>query len=261
MTTGAVRRRVTGPRVAGLVLAVPLAAAGAAGAAGLAPNAYLPAARFDGDLPGLDERRIVVPAGALAGHAVEVSEVASRLEPVEALSRVERHWREREGAVVLRADSDIWKVLSRRIEGGYETLQLRVSVRGGAEGLFTRWRTRGNGSSDDADHHAGLSRLLPADAGAVRQLGSRDPMAGGVRAADTLIGSLPHSIDETEWRIELHLRGAGFTPMRAPGAARNLKWRNDRARFFQTRGAELLVTLHAQPQGTAVVLYHVRVAR
>lgn len=258
MTTGAVRRRVSGPRVAGLVLAVPLAAAGAAG---LAPEGHAPTARTDGALPGLDERRIVVPAGALAGHAVEVSEVASRLEPAEALARVERHWREREGAIVLRADSGAWNVLSRRIEGGYETLQLRVSVRGGTEGLFTRWRTRGNGSPDEADRDAGLSRLLPAEAGAVRQLGSRDATAGGVRAADTLIGSLPHSIDETERRIELHLRGAGFAPMRAPEAARNLKWRNDRARFFQAGGAELLVTLHAQPQGTDVVLYHVRVVR
>jgi len=253
---------------------VPLAAAGAVA---LAADGPALAAEADGALPGLDARRVVVPAGELGGHAVEVSEVASRLDPAEALARVERHWRSRDGAVVLRADSGAWKVLSRRSERGYETLQLRAAVRGGAEGLLTRWRERdGGGRGDvaggvangvvrpaagDVGRGAWLSSLLPDDARAVRQLSSRDATAGGVRAADTLIGSLPYSIDESERRIELHLRRGGFAPMRAPGAARELAWRNDRARFFQAPGAELLVTLHAQPQRTGVVLYHVRAAR
>lgn len=274
MKTGALRRRSPGPRAAALMLAVPLAAAGAAA---LAPDGSALAAESDGALPGLDARRVVVPAGELSGHAVEVSEVASRLDPAEALARVERHWRQPDGAVVLRADSGAWKVLSRRTERGYETLQLRAAVRGGAEGLLTRWRERDSGvaggaagaaangavrsATGDAGHDARLSSLLPDDARAVRQLSSHDATVGGARAADTLIGSLPHSIDEAERRIELHLRRGGFAPMRTPGAARELSWRNDRARFFQAPGAEVLVTLHAQPQGTGVVLYHVRAAR
>jgi len=254
MTAHALRRRSSGPRAAALMLAVPLAAAGAAA---LVPEGPALAAEADGALPGLDARRVVVLAGELGGHAVEVSEVASRVDPAGALARVERHWRSRDGAVVLRADSGAWKVLSRRTERGYETLQLRAAVRGGAEGLLTRWRER----DGDAASGAWLSSLLPGDAKAVRQLSSRDATAGGARAADTLIGSLPHSIDEAERRIESHLRRSGFAPMRTPGAARGLHWRNDRARFFQAPGAELLVTLHAQPQGTGVVLYHVRAAR
>jgi len=153
--------------------------------------------------------------------------------------------------VVLRADSGAWRVLSRRTERGYETLQLRASLRGGAEGLLTRWRERdrravdavGGTAADGGGaggHAAGNARLLPADAKAVRQLSSRDAAADGARTTDTLIGSLPHSIDEAERRIEP---------------------RNDRARFFRAPGAELLVTLHAQAQGTGVVLYHVRAAQ
>lgn len=254
MKRAGLRRERSTPRAAAWMLAVPLAAAGAAA---LASGAHDAATDADDALPGLDARRVVVPAGELAGHAVQVSEVASRLDPVEALARVERRWRSRDGAVVLRADSGAWRVLSRRTERGYETLQLRASLRGGAEGLLTRWRERDRRAVDAA----GIARLLPADAKAVRQLGSRDAAADGARTTDTLIGSLPHSIDEAERRIELHLRRSGFVPMRAPGAARELGSRNDRARFFRAPGAELLVTLHAQAQGTGVVLYHVRAAQ
>lgn len=254
MKRAGLRRERSTPRAAAWMLAVPLAAAGAAA---LASGAHDAATDADDALPGLDARRVVVPAGELAGHAVQVSEVASRLDPVEALARVERRWRSRDGAVVLRADSGAWRVLSRRTERGYETLQLRASLRGGAEGLLTRWRERDRRAVDAA----GNARLLPADAKAVRQLSSRDAAADGARTTDTLIGSLPHSIDEAERRIELHLRRSGFVPMRAPGAARELGTRNDRARFFRAPGAELLVTLHAQAQGTGVVLYHVRAAQ
>lgn len=269
MKRAGLRRERSTPRAAAWMLAVPLAAAGAAA---LASGAHDAATDADDALPGLDARRVVVPAGELAGHAVQVSEVASRLDPVEALARVERRWRSRDGAVVLRADSGAWRVLSRRTERGYETLQLRASLRGGAEGLLTRWRERdrravdavGGTAADGGGaggHAAGNARLLPADAKAVRQLSSRDAAADGARTTDTLIGSLPHSIDEAERRIELHLRRSGFVPMRAPGAARELGTRNDRARFFRAPGAELLVTLHAQAQGTGVVLYHVRAAQ
>ncbi|KAA0217803.1 MAG: hypothetical protein DWB43_13405 [Lautropia sp.] len=254
MKRAGLRRERSTPRAAAWMLAVPLAAAGAAA---LASGAHDAATDADDALPGLDARRVVVPAGELAGHAVQVSEVASRLDPVEALARVERRWRSRDGAVVLRADSGAWRVLSRRTERGYETLQLRASLRGGAEGLLTRWRERDRRAVDAV----GSARLLPADAKVVRQLGSHDAAAGGARTTDTLIGSLPHSIDEAERRIELHLRRSGFVPMRAPGAARELGSRNDRARFFRAPGAELLVTLHAQAQGTGVVLYHVRAAQ
>jgi len=225
MTANALRRRSSGPRAAALMLAVPLAAAGVAA---FAPEGHALAAEGDGALPGLDARRVVVPAGELGGHAVEVSEVASRLDPAEALARIERHWRSRDGAVVLRADSGAWKVLSRRTERGYETLQLRAAARGGAEGLLTRWRERDRGAAgavagvvdSDAASGAWLSSLLPGDAKAVRQLSSRDATAGGARAADTLIGSLPHSIDEAERRIELHLRCTGATTARASSRRR-----------------------------------------
>lgn len=267
MTADALRRRSSGPRAAALMLAVPLAAAGVAA---LAPDGHALAAEADGALPGLDARRVVVPAGELGGHAVEVSEVASRLDPAEALARVERHWRSRDGAVVLRADSGAWKVLSRRTERGYETLQLRAAERGGAEGLLTRWREHdrrgvdvagGSAAGSDVAGSGRLPSLLPAGAKAVRQLSSRDAAAQGVRITDTVIGSLPNSIDEAERRIAIHLRHSGFVPVRAPGATHEPGSGNDRARFFRAPGAELLVTLHAQAQGTGVVLYHVRVVR
>ena len=72
-----------------------------------------------------------------------------------------------------------------------------------------------------------------------------------------LIGRLPHAIDEAELRIDRQLRRAGFAATRQPDRRRDLAWRDDRARFYHAAGAEVLVTLHAQPHGTAVVLYHV----
>ena len=207
-----------------------------------------------GVLPGIDAERVVVPDGDLAGHALAVSEVSSRLEPAEALGRVERRWREQDGVEVLRAESGGWSVVSRRTPGGYETLPLRAAGRGGSEGLLTRWDDGHRGATSAAD----FRRLLPDDARAVRQLRSRDAGDAGAREAETLIGRLPHSIDEAERRIEHHLRRAGYVAVAAPGAQRALSWRHDRARFFQAPGVELLVTLHAQSQATAVVVYRVR---
>lgn len=267
MKRAGLRRERSTPRAAAWMLAVPLAAAGAAA---LASGAHDAATDADDALPGLDARRVVVPAGELAGHAVQVSEVASRLDPVEALARVERRWRSRDGAVVLRADSGAWRVLSRRTERGYETLQLRAGAHGGAEGLLTRWREHdrrgvdvagGGAAGSDVAGSGRLPSLLPAGAKAVRQLSSRDTAAQGVRITDTVIGSLPNSIDEAERRIAIHLRHSGFVPVRAPGATHEAASGNDRARFFRAPGAELLVTLHAQAQGTGVVLYHVRAAQ
>ncbi|RPH66938.1 MAG: hypothetical protein EHM83_02735, partial [Burkholderiales bacterium] len=100
------------------MLALPLAGAGMALAVGASPMAE---AAGEG-IPGLDTRRVVVPSGELAGRALQVSEVASRLEPAAALARVERHWRERAGAPVLRAESGAWSVLSRQAADGFETL-------------------------------------------------------------------------------------------------------------------------------------------
>lgn len=250
-TTGMSLGRLA-PAGAALTLALPLAGAGMALAAGGSP---MPEAGGDG-IPGLDTRRVVVPSGELAGRALQVSEVASRLEPAAALARVERHWREQAGASVLRAESGAWSVLSRQVADGFETLQLRASTRGGSEGLLARW---GNDRAQ-SQPAATLGHLLPDDARVVRQLSSRDGGARDARMADTLLGRLPHWIDEAERRIDRHLRRAGFTEMRRPQASRGIAWRNDRARFYRNAGAELLVTLHAQPQGTAVVLYHVRVS-
>jgi hypothetical protein len=236
------------------MLALPLVATGPAC---LAAGGREIVADAPGPIPGLDARRVVVPGGEIAGHAVEVSEVSSRLDPSEALARVERHWREGDLAVVLRADSGGWSVLSRRTARGYDTLQLRAAARGGAEGLLTQWRERAGSTTLPA----GLLDLLPDDAQVVRQLTSRDGADGGSRTTDTLIGRLAHSIDEAELRIERHLGRKGFVAVSTPGAPRDLAWRNDRARFFRAAGVELLVTLHAQPQGTGVVLYHVRATR
>lgn len=254
MRQAAGRRGRAMPSGVALMLALPLAAGGPA-----APSAgaHEMATEAPGPIPGLDARRVLVPGGEIAGHAVEVTEVSSRLDPSEALARVERYWREGDAAVVLRADSGDWSVLSRRTARGYDTLQLRASARGGAEGLLTHWRERAGG----ATLPSGLLGLLPDEARVVRQLTSRDGAAGGSRTADTLIGRLAHSIDEAELRIERHLGRKGFVPVSAPGTPRDLAWRNDRARFFRAAGVEVLVTLHAQPQGTGVVVYHVHATR
>ena len=239
-------------------LALPLAGvavvlAGGALAAGVSPTSE---AAADG-IPGLDVLRVVVPNGELAGRTMQVSEVGSRLEPAELLARVERSWRGQHGASVMRAEGGAWSMLSRQVGDGFETLQLRSSSAGGSEGWLTRW----GGGHGRPQSPAPLAHLLPADARVVRQLLSRDGGDIDARTADTLLGQLPHSIDEAERRIDRHLRRAGFAERRRAAPARGgLGSRDDRARFYRAPGAEVLVTLHAQQQGTGFVLYHVRLS-
>lgn len=242
------------PAGAALMLALPLSAIGEAAMGAEAPTSSDPGSAA---VPGIDTRRVVLPGGDLAGHAVRVSEVASSLDPAEAIARVEGHWRGHAVHAVLRAEHGDWSVVSRQLDDGFETLQLRAARHGGSEGLLTTWHGRVAASTPERS----LARLLPDDARVVRQLRSRDGAADDARVADTLIGRLPHALDEAEMRIDRHLRRAGFSAARQPAGRRELAWRNDRARFYQAAGAEVLVTLHAQPQGTAVVLYHVGASR
>ena len=239
-------------------LALPLAGAAVALAGGaLAAGASLmPEAAANG-IPGLDVLRVVVPNGELAGRTMQVSEVGSRLEPAELLARVERAWRGPHGASVVRADGGAWSMLSRQVGDGFETLQLRAASDGGSEGWLTRW----GGIHARPRSPAPLAHLLPPDARVARQLLSRDGGDVDARSADTLLGQLPHSIDESERRIDRHLRRAGFDERHRPASSHG-GWapRDDRARFYRAPGAEVLVTLHAQPQGTGFVLYHVRLS-
>lgn len=251
-----------GARPLGVVLpfVLPLAGAAVALAAGASSVPEAP----DSDLPGLDVLGVVVPGGELAGRALQVSEVASRLDATHLLDRIEHAWRGEHGASVVRAHSGPWSLLSRQVGDGFETLQLRPSHAGGSEGWLARW-----GGARARPHAPGsLTYLLPDDARVARQLTSRDAVSrsggdrdAGARTADTLLGQLPHSIDEAERRIDAHLRRAGFSPDRRTAPARSgPASRDDRARFYRARGADVLVTLHAQAQGTGFVLYHVRLS-
>ena len=230
-----------------LMLALPLAGIGTPARAESRPA--LP--------PGLEGERVAVPEGELAGHALSVSQVSSRLGPAQALAEVERHWRRDDEGPIVRAESEGWSVLSRRIGERFETLQLRASADGGSEGLLTHWSARARSPRSERV----LERLLPADARVMRQLASRDAAPDGYRSADTLIAELPHGIDEAERRLEAHLRRAGFSAMPMPAVRSALTWRNDRARFYRRAGAEVMVTLHARERDTALVLYHVEVPR
>ena len=239
-------------------LALPLAGAAVALAGGAlaAAASLLPEAAAEG-IPGLDVLRVVVPDGELAGRTMRVSEVGSQLEPAELLARVERAWRGQRNASVMRADGGDWSMLSRQVGDGFETLQLRSSSVGGSEGWLTRW----GGGRAQPQSSAPLAHLLPAEARVVRQLSSRDGGDVEARSADTLLGKLPHSIDEAERRIDRHLRRAGFAERRrAAPALGGLGSRDDRARFYRAPGAEVLVTLHAQQHGTGFVLSHVRLS-
>lgn len=248
------------PRAALLLAALPLAAvhlpAGADEAAALQ------------SLPGIDRARIAIPEGSIAGHSVLVLELQSRRAPREALAGVERHWRAQGADTVLQAQSGEWFVLSRladpeRAAGdahggaqgfhGFETLQLRASSEGGSEGLLTRWTRTTAAAGGDA-----LARLVPPDAQLVRPLSSGGE--SGRRAA-TLIAHFERSLDDTERHVERHLRLAGYEPMRSNAASRDLRWHDDRARFYRSADAELLVTLHRQPQGASAVLHHVETTR
>ncbi len=234
------------PLGAALMLALPLLAIGASSRADERQA-----------LPGvLEGERVVVPAGELAGHGLRVSQVGSRLAPADALASVEREWRRHSGAAVLRADSEGWAVLSRRLDEGFETLQLRARAHGGSEGLFTRWSDR----AAPLRARRALGELLPVDARITRQLASHDAAANGARRADTLLAQLPHGIDEAERRVDAQLRRAGFARLPMPPARHQSAWRNDRARFYRGAGAEVMVTLHARESDTALVLYHVEVA-
>ncbi|MCD6680882.1 MAG: hypothetical protein LT102_09555 [Burkholderiaceae bacterium] len=220
-------------------------------------------------LPGIDSARIAIPDGSIAGHSVVVFELHSGRAPREALAQIERHWRAQGADTVLQAQTQDWFVLSRladpvgeasdvrgttpRVEG-FETLQLRASPGGGSEGLLTRWvRAAAVAPADDA-----LARLVPADAQLVRKLSS-----GGERErrAATIVAHFARSLDDAERHLERHLLRAGFQPMQASGMLGDLRWNDDRARFYRSTNAELLVTLHRQPQGASAVLHHVETPR
>jgi hypothetical protein len=148
-------------------------------------------------------------------------------------------------------------MLSRQVGDGFETLQLRSSSAGGSEGWLTQW----SGARARPKALAPLAHLLPSDARVARQLSSHDGGDVDARTADTLLGQLPHSIDEAERRIDRQLRRAGFAERHRPAPPHGGRApRDDRARFYRAPGAEVLVTLHAQPQGTGFVLYHVRLS-
>ncbi|HEY0877287.1 MAG TPA: hypothetical protein VGE10_02450 [Zeimonas sp.] len=245
------------PRAALLLAALPLAAAQVQVHAdeGAAPQW----------LPGIDRVRVAIPDGTIAGHSVVVFELASRRARREALDEIEHHWRAQGTDTVLRAQTGEWFVLSRRTGSshataeasrveGFETLQLRASPQGGSEGLLTRWRQ----ASEPVRAADPLARLVPADARLVRQLSSG---GGRERRAATLVAHFAHSLDDTERLLERHLRRAGFEPMRRNGPPRDLRWHDDRARFYRSASAELLVTLHRQPQGASAVLHHVQTPR
>ncbi len=248
-------------RTASLLAALPLAAL------------HLPAHGGDfgalQSLPGIDSARIAIPDGSIAGHSVVVFELHSARAPREALAEVERHWRAQGADTVLQAQTQDWFVLSRLADAGraagaarettagfegFETLQLRASSRGGSEGLLTRWVRAAAGAPADNS----LARLVPADAQLVRQLSS-----GGERErrAATIVAHFARSLDDTERHLERHLLRAGYEPMRANGTPRDLRWNDDRARFYRSANAELLVTLHRQPQGASAVLHHVESPR
>lgn len=244
------------PRAALLLAALPLVAV------------QQPSAAQDADslqaLPGIDRARLAIPDGSLAGHTVVVYEVDTRRTPQEALGEVERHWRTQGVDTVLQAQAGEWHVLSRHANSkptgngnpafeGFETLQLRASLRGGSEGLLTRWMPANGSAATDA-----LARLVPPDARRVRQLAS-----GGrhERRASTLVAHFARSLDDAEAHLHRHLSHLGFEPMQADGEPKDLRWRDDRARFYRGDGAELLVTLHRQPQGASAVLHHVEVSR
>ncbi|MDT3680062.1 MAG: hypothetical protein ROZ64_14645 [Burkholderiaceae bacterium] len=248
------------PRTALLLAALPLAAL------------HLPAHADDfsalQSLPGIDSARIAIPDGSIAGHSVVVFELHSRRAPREALAEIERHWRKQGADTVLQAQTDDWFVLSRLADParaaaaaggapgfeGFETLQLRASPGGGSEGLLARW-VRAAAVAPAGDP---LGRLVPADAQLVRQLSS-----GGERErrAATIVAHFARSLDDTERHLERHLLLVGYEPMRANDKPRDLRWNDDRARFYRSVNAELLVTLHRQPQGASAVLHHVETPR
>jgi len=220
-------------------------------------------------LPGIDRVRLAIPDGSIAGQSVTVYEVRSRRAPREALAELEGHWRAQGIDTVLQAQTGEWFVLSRLAGSGgatvdasvgmpgiqgFETLQMRSSSDGGSEGLLTRWAAASAGAAQDLS----LAGLVPADARAVRQLSSG---GGRERRASTIVAHFSRSLDDAESHLERHLLRAGFEPMRAQGQRRDLRWSNDRARFYRSAAADLLVTLHRRPQGASAVLYYMEKPR
>ncbi len=240
-------------RAAMVLAALPLASH-ASGPAGEADALQLPL------LPGIDRARVAIPEAAIDGHSVVVFEFHSQRAPRDALAEIERQWRAQGVETVLHAQTGDWFVLSRLAGSrrapqattevdGFETLQLRASAGGGCEGLITHWTRARNPADGDS-----LARLVPDDAQVVRQLSSG--AARGERRAATLVAHFAGSLDDAERRLERHLLRAGYEPMRGKERAHELRWRDDRARFYRGAHAELLVTLHRQPQGASAVLHY-----
>src|SRR5690606_23538964 len=102
--------------------------------------------------------------------------------------------------------------------------------RGGSEGLLTRW-TQASGSAA----HDALVHLVPSDAQQVRQLAS-----GGrhERRGSTLVAHFARSLDDAEAHLHRHLLRIGFEPMQPHEPSKDLRWRDDRARFYRSAGAE-----------------------
>ncbi len=240
------RRSLPVPRA--LLMALPLMVA-------VSSLASSPAqAMLDSDVPGFDRVRIVVPAGRLADRRVVIGELSTTADPVQALDELERHWRQGMDPILLRLESGPWQILSRRTASGFETAQLRARAGGGSEGFLTRWRD----GSAEAIAPAGkppIERLLPAGARVLQRMDSADETVAGVRRGEMLAVRFDASIDEIERALDAKMAAAGFRPMRSGSSRVDIVWRDDRARFYRDASAELLVTLHRQPRGTAAVFY------
>lgn len=211
-------------------------------------------ATLDGDVPGFDRVRIVVPAGRLADRRVVIGELSTHADPVQALDELERHWRQGSDPMLLRIESGPWQILSRRTAGGFETAQLRARAGGGSEGFLTRWRD-GPPDTTAPSGKPPLERLLPVGAKVLQRMESADETVAGVRRGEMLAVRFEASIDEIERALDAKMTAAGFRPMRTGSSRVDIVWRDDRARFYRNASAELLVTLHRQPRGTAAVVY------
>lgn len=195
-------------------------------------------------LPGVRES-IVFDAARLQGHPMQASALRSSEPAALAIDRIDRQWRATPGTPVVRSRTGAWLIASRLTDRGIETVQLRDAGEG-SEGFRTRWGRRTSAAS--------LPDWLPAGAGSVQRIESKDGSRGGI----TTIAALPGSVPAMHRALLEALGARGWKTddtARLQPAVRAAE-RAGQALALMRRGyEEMLISIGPAPGGAALIAH------
>lgn len=189
------------------------------------------------------------------GRSAEIVPVRSERSAEESLADIERYWRGLH-RVVLRDRHQAWGMLSfGTADGRVEVLQLRAERDGTSTGFHVRWqRALPASPSHEGPRLIRLSALLPP---AARPLADDLASPHQLEGVQMTTAWLPMPLDAAASLLRSHAHASGAILL--PAAVAPSSSPGDRALFFLFERAEIALTLHAYPGGTAIVLQATRI--